>query len=95
MRHRYGSLFVLAFALALLATLPAAATEPAVDTGTAPSLEQVLEPEANQTPVEDVALDPARDRQLRQIRVCEPEEEAQCPAGCSCVVIRNAVRCFC
>lgn len=29
------------------------------------------------------------------LRVCDESEEAQCPPGCFCLVIRNLVNCYC
>lgn len=96
-----ATVLLILLAVVALSALPAfAAEEEAAPTATAqdPLLEEPAEELPNLTPAvetPEALLDPNDDLRFDAIRICSPGEEAQCPSGCACVVIRNEVNCFC
>lgn len=90
-------LVLLAFPLVMVTPVWATDAEPPG----IPSLEEQIEDAPPQTPaptLEDIEglADPGQDLFFEALRYCEtPEEFAQCPSHCWCVVSNSIVYCSC
>lgn len=95
-------LTLVALALAFTAVSPAlAADAPAGELAPKAAVESdlSLSEEPNMTPAEQPEapdlLGMEEEGRINRIRICEEEEQAQCPPGCGCAVFATGIRCFC